>query len=374
MTGGVPNNVRRLPAGASTLAGCKPSRTTIYVTLPGSSCSTVSDYFEAHEVWEDLWHDCPSADRRFVQSLIQAAVALYHWGRGNAAGAQRLFDSGRNYMAPYRPRHLGLDVADVLGRRGVRPCRRCWSTRRPSGLNVVRRRHHPRPAAARVADRLRNPPAARHLRGPGPDMTDDQAALAAVRRHGPAVPAAEPGPLPAGHPGAARLRAAVPTADGRRGRRPTCSWRWCLLQPGWEKDYDGRPPIHRRSPVSGRVTQHEQLPDGRYNLRLKGLSRVRLGDEVADPEAVPDGPGGAGAGRRAGRPAPARGPAAVLGRGGAAAVPQRTGRPTSSCTNCSTATRRSAPPVRHARLRPAAAAGARSSNSWRSRRWTSGRR
>jgi len=48
---------------------------------------------EGHEVWEELWLDCPAADRRFYQSLIQAAVALYHWGNGNLAGATRLFPS-----------------------------------------------------------------------------------------------------------------------------------------------------------------------------------------------------------------------------------------------------------------------------------------
>src|SRR5437868_2603269 len=69
------------------------------------------DYFSAHEVWEDLWRDCASADRRFYQSLIQAAVALYHWSGGNGTGARRLFDSGRRYMTPFGPRHLGLDVA-----------------------------------------------------------------------------------------------------------------------------------------------------------------------------------------------------------------------------------------------------------------------
>jgi predicted metal-dependent hydrolase len=68
------------------------------------------EYFEAHEVWEDLWHECGPADRLFIQSLIQAAVALYHWGNGNRAGARRLFASGRDKMAGYHPSHLGLDV------------------------------------------------------------------------------------------------------------------------------------------------------------------------------------------------------------------------------------------------------------------------
>lgn len=68
------------------------------------------DYFDAHEVWENLWMDCPAAERRFYQALIQAAVALYHWGNGNRAGATRLFHSGRRYMEPFRPTYRGLDV------------------------------------------------------------------------------------------------------------------------------------------------------------------------------------------------------------------------------------------------------------------------
>jgi predicted metal-dependent hydrolase len=69
------------------------------------------DYFEAHEVWEDLWHDTAGPDRRFFQGLIQAAVAVYHASSGNARGARRLFHSGRRYMSAYLPAHLGLDVS-----------------------------------------------------------------------------------------------------------------------------------------------------------------------------------------------------------------------------------------------------------------------
>lgn len=67
------------------------------------------DYFEAHEVWEDLWHECRSADRLFYQSLIQAAVALYHNANGNRTGAERLFTRGREKMTRYTSPHYGLD-------------------------------------------------------------------------------------------------------------------------------------------------------------------------------------------------------------------------------------------------------------------------
>ena len=61
-------------------------------------------------MWEDLWQECDLADRRFYQALIQAAVAVYHWSRGNATGAKRLYHSGRKYMEPYRPMYRGLAI------------------------------------------------------------------------------------------------------------------------------------------------------------------------------------------------------------------------------------------------------------------------
>ena len=78
--------------------------------LAGIELFNRGEFFEAHEVWEELWQDSPPADRRFYQSLIQAAVAAYHWSRGNATGAARLYNSGRRYAEPYRPVHLGLAV------------------------------------------------------------------------------------------------------------------------------------------------------------------------------------------------------------------------------------------------------------------------
>jgi len=80
--------------------------------LNGIELFNRGEYFDAHEVWEELWMECPSAERRFIQALIQAAVAVYHLSRGNVAGATRLFHSGRRYMEPYRPTYMRLDVDD----------------------------------------------------------------------------------------------------------------------------------------------------------------------------------------------------------------------------------------------------------------------
>jgi uncharacterized protein len=51
-----------------------------------------------------------------------------------------------------------------------------------------------------------------------------------------------------------------------------------LLKPGWERDYEGRPPIY---PIgcSGLITHVERLADGRYNIVLRGVERFRIVEE-----------------------------------------------------------------------------------------------
>jgi predicted metal-dependent hydrolase len=72
------------------------------------------EYYESHEIWEELWTEYRGPSRRFYQALIQAAVALYHFGNGNIRGARKLHGSVHGYLEPYAPRHLGLDVTGFL--------------------------------------------------------------------------------------------------------------------------------------------------------------------------------------------------------------------------------------------------------------------
>jgi uncharacterized protein len=72
------------------------------------------DYYESHEVWEELWTEYRGPSRKFYQGLIQAAVALYHFGNGNIRGARKLHASVHGYLEPYLPGHLGLDLTGFL--------------------------------------------------------------------------------------------------------------------------------------------------------------------------------------------------------------------------------------------------------------------
>lgn len=69
------------------------------------------NYFEAHEVLEDLWH----SDRiDFYKGLIQVAVALFHLRNGNIKGARYLFERAKFLLEPYRPVFRRIDIEQVV--------------------------------------------------------------------------------------------------------------------------------------------------------------------------------------------------------------------------------------------------------------------
>lgn len=75
-----------------------------------------------------------------------------------------------------------------------------------------------------------------------------------------------------------------------------------LLRPGWEPQYEGRPPVYEIG-CAGLLDRSEPLADGRFNILLRGISRfsvvaeregepyrlatiLPLDDEVGDPAAL----------------------------------------------------------------------------------------
>jgi Lon protease-like protein len=48
-----------------------------------------------------------------------------------------------------------------------------------------------------------------------------------------------------------------------------------LLRPGWEGHYDGRPAIYDVG-CAGVITHAERMADGRYNLVLRGMQKLRV--------------------------------------------------------------------------------------------------
>ncbi len=55
------------------------------------------------------------------------------------------------------------------------------------------------------------------------------------------------------------------------------------LRPGYEATYEGRPPVFAIG-CAGVITDVEQLPDGRYNIVLRGLVKFRI---LSEDESLP---------------------------------------------------------------------------------------
>lgn len=69
------------------------------------------------------------------------------------------------------------------------------------------------------------------------------------------------------------------------------------LEPGWEGNYGGRPPLQPMM-CAGLIIWDEQVEEGRYNILLQGVCRVRMSGELAgdklyrevSAQALPDLP------------------------------------------------------------------------------------
>jgi uncharacterized protein len=97
--------------------------------LQGCALFDSGQYYEAHDVWEELWTDYRGPLREYFKGLIQTSVAIYHLQCGNGHGAAKLYHSSRAYLSPYRPRRLGADL-DALFWQVERCFAKLWS---PSG-------------------------------------------------------------------------------------------------------------------------------------------------------------------------------------------------------------------------------------------------
>jgi predicted metal-dependent hydrolase len=72
------------------------------------------EYFAAHEELELAWRAAEPEERDFYQGLVHVTVAWYQAGRGNRNGCARQLEKARRRLSPYAPKHLGVDVADIL--------------------------------------------------------------------------------------------------------------------------------------------------------------------------------------------------------------------------------------------------------------------
>ena len=72
------------------------------------------EFFDCHEVLEEVWKHQPEPERQLTQGIIQIAVAYYHALRGNSAGAIKLFARGITRVEPFLPSASALHLEAFL--------------------------------------------------------------------------------------------------------------------------------------------------------------------------------------------------------------------------------------------------------------------
>ena len=84
-----------------------------HLYLEGIKLFNRGQFFEAHEVLEEVWRPARNPERKFLQSLIQVAVALHHHSRGNLVGARSLLARATRNLEPYPERFGGVDLRSL---------------------------------------------------------------------------------------------------------------------------------------------------------------------------------------------------------------------------------------------------------------------
>lgn len=70
------------------------------------------DYFECHEVLEELWL-ARNKDPRY-KGLLQVAVGLYHFRNGNVRGGIKMMNSAYVRLRPYAADELGIHMEKLV--------------------------------------------------------------------------------------------------------------------------------------------------------------------------------------------------------------------------------------------------------------------
>jgi uncharacterized protein len=71
------------------------------------------EFFEAHEVWEEIWLVESEPERTFLQGIIQIAAAFHHYCRKNPDGAESLLAAGIVKLSRFPADHRGLAIEDL---------------------------------------------------------------------------------------------------------------------------------------------------------------------------------------------------------------------------------------------------------------------
>lgn len=73
------------------------------------------EFYNCHDILEDVWFDVRGNSRTFYQGLIHLAVGFYHITiRKNSKGALSQLNKGLEKLSPYLPAYQGVELKNLL--------------------------------------------------------------------------------------------------------------------------------------------------------------------------------------------------------------------------------------------------------------------
>jgi hypothetical protein len=80
--------------------------------LEGIEHFNAGRYYDAHEVWEEIWLRSQGPEKLFYQMLIQAAVGLHHYQRANSRGVRGMYKAVSERLTRLPSTFNSLDLVD----------------------------------------------------------------------------------------------------------------------------------------------------------------------------------------------------------------------------------------------------------------------
>ncbi|MFA6597842.1 MAG: DUF309 domain-containing protein [Ignavibacteriaceae bacterium] len=68
------------------------------------------DFFSAHDSFEELWMECGTGEKEFLQGLVQLSVGMFHLVSGNFKGAVSQLRKSVEKLEKFHPDFSKIDV------------------------------------------------------------------------------------------------------------------------------------------------------------------------------------------------------------------------------------------------------------------------
>jgi uncharacterized protein len=72
------------------------------------------EFFEAHESLEDVWRAATAEEKKFLQGLVQLAVAFHHHSTGNKRGMRSVMERGMKNLEGQADGFCGIKLNPLM--------------------------------------------------------------------------------------------------------------------------------------------------------------------------------------------------------------------------------------------------------------------